>query len=616
MKLTLNPDQTLDMQAGPIKLLGIQPVVNGQLLRVHSTAVEGSDGAGWRLRYIGDVATFWLSATQESSLWRIRFGLENLPAGLELDSFGLRFAQIEGARKYLRQGYHSWDGAAYVALGETDQTGYAHTQLLSETGNGSVVLGFDRHDRFQHTFTFEGTSLTIQTLWDRKESKPIESERLLIFEHPGVEEALREWARQVARASPRPPRRPTQPITGWCSWYNLYAAISEETILEHLQGLAQIAKRASLPMRVFQLDDGFTPEMGDWLLVKPQFPRGIKPLLDDIRAAGFIPGLWIAPFVVGNRSRLYRQHPDWVLRERETGQPLVQMRFYGEFRWHKQSEEYYILDATHPEAFEYLRTVFRIWRLDWGCEYFKTDFMFWGAEYGPDRVTYHTPGLSRIEVWHQVAQMIREEIGEALWMGCGMPLWASVGLVEGNRTGRDVGAEWPPDALERLQGLALRNFANHLLWEADPDCVLLRERFHHLRSEEQTALALFAGMLGGAMLTSDTLDELSDERLALWRMLLTSAAGSCCFPLLGHEDEVLLQVRGHRPAAVLAFNPSEKTVQRSYDLTELGLPTPLQGYHWNRKEILAALKRLSLRLAPHESALIFLDGSPPFNQLP
>jgi hypothetical protein len=83
-------------------------------------------------------------------------------------------------------------------------------------------------------------------------------------------------------------------------------------------------------------------------------------------------------------------------------------------------------------------------------------------------------------------------------MGCGMPLWASVGLVEGNRTGRDVGAEWLPDALERLQGLALRNFANHLLWEADPDCVLLRERFHHLRPDEQTALALFAGMMGGS----------------------------------------------------------------------------------------------------------------------
>src|SRR5690606_19053569 len=120
-----------------------------------------------------------------------------------------------------------------------------------------------------------------------------------------------------------------------------------------------------------------------------------------------IPGLWIAPFLVGNRSRLYQQHPDWVLKDRETGGPLVHYRFYEEFRWHKRSEEYYVLDATHPDAFEYLRRVFRTWRQEGGCEYFKTDFMYAGSEYGPQRAVYHTPGLTRIEVWRRVAEMIR-----------------------------------------------------------------------------------------------------------------------------------------------------------------------------------------------------------------
>ncbi|MDW8425243.1 MAG: alpha-galactosidase [Meiothermus sp.] len=615
MRLTLNPDQTFNLLGSSIKLLRARPLVNGALVERVATRVEQNDPNHWRVRYRTPHGSFWVQALQEGPVWRLRYGLEELPQHFTLDALGLCF-EVEGAQKYLRQGYHSWDGAAYVALGGAPQTGYALTQLLPALGTGSLVLGFERHDRFQHTFTFAGPTLCIQTLWDRKKAGRIESETLLVFEHAGVEEALREWARRVAQAAPFPPRIPAQPITGWCSWYHLYAAISEQNILEHLRGVEAVARREHLPMQVFQLDDGFTPEMGDWLLVKPQFPRGLKPVLEEIRAAGFRPGLWIAPFTVGNRSQLYRQHPDWVLRERETGQPLVQMRFYGEFRWHKRSEEYYILDATHPEAFEYLRRVFRTWRHDWGCEYFKTDFMFWGAEYGPDRAAYHTPGLSRMEVWHRVARMIREEIGEALWMGCGMPLWASVGLVEGNRTGRDVGAEWLPDALERLHGLALRNFANHLLWEADPDCVLLRERYHHLRPDEQTALALFAGMMGGALLTSDALEELSPERLALWRMLLNAAAGSCRFPLLGREDQVLVQVRGQRPAAVLAFNPSQETVQRTYDLLELGLPAPLPGYHWHRQEFLPPQKQLSLHLAPHEGALIFLGDPPIPTQLP
>ncbi|RPI91783.1 MAG: alpha-galactosidase [Chloroflexi bacterium] len=218
---------------------------------------------------------------------------------------------------------------------------------------------------------------------------------------------MRDWAHLVAAASPIPWRHLPVRVTGWCSWYNLYASITEENIREHLRGAAAVRDAESLPLRVFQIDDGFTPEMGDWLDVKPQFPRGMKPLLDEIRAAGFVPGLWIAPFVVGNRSRLYQEHPDWVVHDRQTDGPLVQMRFYGEFRWHKRSEEYYILDATHPDALDYLRRVFQVWRYDWGCEYFKTDFMFFGAEYGPERARWHTPGMTRIEVWRQVALMIR-----------------------------------------------------------------------------------------------------------------------------------------------------------------------------------------------------------------
>ena len=87
--------------------------------------------------------------------------------------------------------------------------------------------------------------------------------------------------------------------------------------------------------------------------------------------------------MVGNRSRLYAEHPDWVVRDRASDAPLAPMKFYGEFRWHKRSEEYYVLDITHPQAEAYMRTVFRTWRQDWGCGYFKTDFMHFGCDYAP-----------------------------------------------------------------------------------------------------------------------------------------------------------------------------------------------------------------------------------------
>jgi alpha-galactosidase len=328
-----------------------------------------------------------------------------------------------------------------------------------------------------------------------------------------------------------------------------------------------------------------------------------------------VPGLWIAPFVVGNRSRLYQEHPDWVVQDRQTGGPLVQMRFYGEFRWHKRSEECYILDATHPDALDYLRRVFHVWRHEWGCEYFKTDFMFFGAEYGPERARWHTAGMTRIEVWRRVALMIREEIGDALWLGCGFPLWAAIGLADALRIAGDMGVEWIGERSARalLGVLMLRNFANRILCQADPDCVLLRSRFHHLSDDEIRSLALYAGMSGGVLTTSDALHELPPERIELLRLLLTVGADECRYPLLGQTDPVVVQVQdavdfgGENLTAVNLFNTGDETVSRLYTLVDLGISAP--AIWWDTASGTPAeqgVSAIDVSLKPHESKLFWL----------
>ena len=59
-------------------------------------------------------------------------------------------------------------------------------------------------------------------------------------------------------------------------------------IAEHLAAARAFRDDTGKPLDIFLIDDGFTPEMGDWLDVKPQFPRGMEPLLADIRDAGFV----------------------------------------------------------------------------------------------------------------------------------------------------------------------------------------------------------------------------------------------------------------------------------------------------------------------------------------
>lgn len=524
-------------------------------------------GAGIRLGGIvplidGEPATdrFAFGIERDGDRLKLLVRVDGLAPGRAIDSIGIRFEQVSGVARYLRHGYQSWDGSFFAEPGtppgdgsplKSPALGYAATAFIPREGEGTVVLGFTRHDRFQSRFRFGGTveapTISVETLWDRvPHNGTVTMEPLILFDGPQVEEALRDWARIVAAESPLPPRVPKRRITGWCSWYNLYASISEENILEHLDAARSFRDAHQVPLDIFQIDDGFTPEMGDWLDVKPQFPRGMQPLLADICAAGFTPGLWIAPFMVGNRSRLHREHPDWVVRDRNTGGPLAQMTFYGEFRWHKRSEEYYILDVTHPEAEAYIRRVFRTWAQDWGASYFKTDFMLFGSEHGPDRALWHTPGLSRIAIWRKMAALIREEIGDALWLGCGCPLWASVGYVDAIRIGRDVGVTWTGEysAESLLRDQVSRNHGHSILWQADPDCVLLRDRFHELSDAQIESLARFAAGAGGVLMTSDKLDELSPGRAILFAELLRDAVAGCDFPDLGgHAATVLQRVR-------------------------------------------------------------------------
>ena len=671
-------NNALTIKLGAITLRGGRPVLNGVPVEEWSVEIVRQKEDDLVLTFTSaswSGARFGLSVIAGENLVKnadgqhlqIRYWVAALPPDFILDSFGVCFEAVENIRAYLRNGYNSWDGSSYqepetmIDLdADRPETGYAMTQILPRFGTsrspagsqsaGSVVIGFDRHDRFQHTFTFDTrkcpVALTILTLWDRKDRKGqarCESEQLVAFAHPTVENALREWANVVTNLSPRHPRLFGTPrlgqmsITGWCSWYNLYAYINEENILEHLNAAASVARRENLPMRVFQIDDGFTPEMGDWLEVKPQFPRGMKALLDDIRTAGFVPGLWIGPFMVGCRSHLYHDHPDWVIRDRTTGQPVTRMIMYGEWRWHKRSEEYYILDATHPEAFEYLRKVFHTWRHEWGCEYFKTDFMLFGSEYGPDRADWHTPGMTRIEIFCKVAEMIRREIGQdAIWLGCGCPLWATIGLVDGVRIGGDVGVDWSGglSAQSLLRDQATRNFANHILWQADPDCILLRERYHNLSDHEIQSLAIYAGMSGGLMMTSDHLGELSPERIRLWKLLLNPEWRECSFPFLGQtslsylrqtnprtghptleavaNDPVLVQVRTWRDNhAVFVLNTGDIPVQRTYPLAALGLGGAMYGYDWNMEQAWPEpVEEFSANLSRHAGALFFFNKKP------
>ncbi|NJL95809.1 MAG: alpha-galactosidase [Anaerolineae bacterium] len=621
----LDHEGLLSLIVGGIWLRGAHPTLNNRLLTEAEAQIQRDTPDHIQVVYTAKPLPsmrFGVEVQREGTDALLRYWVQGVRG--PLDRFGLHFEAVDNVRHYLLSGYTSWDGACCVeAPGEGTQTGYAFTQIIPRFGSGAVVLGAERHDRFQQPFTWMPVgsvlTLTLETLWDRippSEDGRCFSEWVRCFHDPSVEGGLRRWAQHVAQAADPGPRLEARPINGWSSWYDLYGHITAENLQETLQHLRQATQQEGLPMRVFQIDDGFMPEYGDWLETTPYFPNGMKSVVDAVHAAGFTPGLWIAPFLVGNRSRLYHDHPEWVLRDHDNGDPVVAWKRYGENRPFKRSEEVYTLDATHPEVMAYLREVFATWRQEWGCEYFKIDFLHLGAMFGPDQVVYFAPGKTRIEVWRSVARMIRQEIGEAYWLGCGCPLWPAVGLVDGIRISGDVGVSWTGQASAQrlLRDLPHRNFTHDVLWQVDPDAILLREQYHYLSGAEVDGLALFAAMSGGVLMTSDALNAFSERRMALWRFILSETRRAPHYPLLGEDDPVTMQWRPplaeQRLGALFLFNTGDTPQRRTYPFGLLGLEEAfVYDWHAGRGHD-TPIDHLSLTLAPHQGRLFFLSSEP------
>ena len=320
-------------------------------------------------------------------------------------------------------------------------------------------------------------------------------------------------------------RVPETVTTGWCSWYRFFDTVREENVLDNLRFLAE--HRDELPLEHVQLDDGYFTGLGDWESMNEKFPHGMKWLADRIHEAGFKAGIWFAPFTVGANSALYREHPEWLIRDAD-GRPVLAI-----YNW---DQECYGLDCTHPEVQAWLERLFRTVAEDWGFDFVKVDFIYSGALRG----RRHDATATRAQAYRRGLEIIRRAVGERFVLGCGALMAPSVGLVDGQRIGPDVAPWWrwpsdaPPAGRKRhgraassfpgtenaLRNVLTRSWCHRRLWLNDPDCLLTRDEATGLTLDEVRTLATAIGLSGGIVLDSDNLPALTPERLAIVSLLL------------------------------------------------------------------------------------------------
>lgn len=299
--------------------------------------------------------------------------------------------------------------------------------------------------------------------------------------------------------------------TGWCSWYHYFLDLSWEEILKN----ATVAKQFGI--NVFQIDDGYEKDIGDWLQTREGFPP-LEEMAKTLKHMGFTVGIWLAPFSVSETSHLFMEHPEWVVSENK--EPKVAYK-----NWNKKI---YALDLTKNEVKQWFYEMFFKLR-QIGFEYFKIDFLFAGAVPGQ-----RENALTPVEAFRDGLRTIRKAIGDAFLLGCGSPLLAAVGFVDAMRIGPDTTPYWGddiPDLAIPAAKWALRNaitryFMHKRFWINDPDCLLLRSQKTDLTLQERQLYAFTCGVLDNMIVLSDDLALVDETAKEILQKTLSLSGGN------------------------------------------------------------------------------------------
>lgn len=401
---------------------------------------------------------------------------------------------------------------------------------------------------------------------------------------------------------PRPPG-PT-PI-GWWSWTAYYFGLNQGAALTNAQWLAQNLK--PLGYTFFHIDEGYQYSRGEYATPDATlFPDGLGALERKVTALGLTPGIWTAPFEVGQRSWVYQNHQDWLVHNAE-GKPI----HLGSV---DDKEPIYALDVTHPGAQQYLRHTYTFMARDWGVRYFKLDFMEDSAVEGH----YFKPNTTALEAQRIGLGLIRDAAGNSVLLDKdGSAMLNPVGYVDEGRISQDTGHTFG-SSKDAATGIAARYYMNHNFFTSDPDAfsvstqTLLRH-WHGgdqpLTLDDAKVSIVLSAVSGGMYEIGDDLPTLGSdvERVALVKngdLLDMARLGRASIPvdLMDYlpEDEqpsIFYLHEDPRQSILTVFNWTDKPRTHSFHPADFALPA-------NEANVLDIFTDKPVSLGAHDTLVV------------
>lgn len=297
--------------------------------------------------------------------------------------------------------------------------------------------------------------------------------------------------------------RETKKRKGYTTWYNYYNNINESIVNRDLTSIVN----QDVKFDCFQIDDGYQQAIGDWLITdKNKFPNGMKAIADNIHQSGMLAGLWLAPFAGVPSSEIFKNHPDWFIKDKK-GNLYKTGHNWGGF---------YSIDIYNKEAREYIRHCFDVVLNDWGYDLVKLDFL-----YGACVLPMHNK--SRGEIMTDAMDFIRECVGNKMILGCGVPMFPAFGKVDYCRIGADITENWVNkntirEDCSNPHATSNAIFRRHLdgrAWMNDPDVFFLREENMKMTFEQRKLIAEINSTFGSLLFISDDIKNYNDKQKAV-----------------------------------------------------------------------------------------------------
>ncbi len=345
-----------------------------------------------------------------------------------------------------------------------------------------------------------------------KPGEKVASEKIAFIKGRGLRENLDEYADLIVKYS-EIKKTKSPPVGLCCAYYYQGNTVSEVYLQNQLKALSIFPKKSNL--KYIQIDAGYCV-WGDWLEINDSFPSGFESVVKEIEKAGLKAGIWLAPYVANSKSKIFAQHPEWFLKDKN-----------GKYLEGRQSSpvdfmtslSLRVLDPTHPEVQKYINKVIKLF-IDWGFEMLKIDFTYPVCFSS----SYYVP-MTRAQALRTGYMTIRKAAGEDIHILSAITqLSPLVGVVDSARVGIDTINPYVSGLpvigklvnnfmfKESLRNSSSRIFLNGKVWVNDADCYVGRKGTG-LTENQSSQLFDFIKASGGSVWIGDSFKNMTKATL-------------------------------------------------------------------------------------------------------